>query len=97
MIQVEKQNSKKKFDLSTDMVKIETSDQFPVNPDIAYSNNVKLKAVKGTLPPVGKTKLTLSVPEDFVPEYKSWCIKHKMTMSDATLEAFKLLKQKYGY
>lgn len=97
---MEKQSSKKKFDLSTDMIKIETSDtplSLPV--DNAYNtfSSPKIKSPRGTQPAVGKIKLTLSVPEDFLPEYKSWCVKHKLTMSDAIVEALKLLKQKHGY
>ena len=91
---MEKKNSKNKFDLSTDMITIETIDTAPSNVTIPNST---IKITKGTQSPIGKVKLTLSVPEDFVPDYKSWCIKHKRTMSDGIVEALKLLKQKYGY
>lgn len=97
---MEKQSSKKKFDLSTDMIKIETSDTPSLLPIENTSNTTslsKIRSPRGTQPAVGKVKLTLSVPEDFLPEYKSWCVKHKLTMSDAIVEALKLLKQKHGY
>ena len=93
---MEKKNSKKKFDLSTDMITIETTDPTPLNIYNTIPSN-SIKITKGTQSPIGKVKLTLSVPEDFVPEYKSWCVKHKRTMSDAIVEALKLLKQKHGY
>lgn len=95
---MEKKSSKKKFDLSTDMITIETTDALDTtSSNITTIPSSNIKITKGTQSPVGKVKLTLSVPEDFLPEYKSWCIKHKRTMSDSIVEALKLLKQKYGY
>lgn len=95
---MEKQSSKKKFDLSSDMIRIETSDMPTVVHEMSTPiKNINSKSPRGTQPPIGKVKLTLSVPEEFLPEYKSWCIKHKLTMSDAIVEALILLKQKYGY
>lgn len=93
---MEKKNSKKKFDLSTDMINIETTDPTPMLIQDA-ALNTSIKATKGTQPAAGKTKLTLSVPKDFLPEYKAWCVRHNKNMSDTFVDALKLLKKEYGY
>lgn len=93
---MEKKSFKKKFDLSTDMINIEMTDPTPI---FTRDNilNSSIKTTKGTQPAAGKTKLTLSVPKDFLPEYKSWCIRHNKNMSDTFVDTLKLLKKEYGY
>jgi len=94
---MEKKSFKKKFDLTADMISIDTADSNPST--LIYDNlhNSKIKTTKGTQPAEGKTKLTLSIPKDLLPEYKSWCIRHNKTMSNAFIDAFKLLKKEYGF
>jgi hypothetical protein len=88
---MENKESKKKFNLDKDMIQIKHNETEPiVPPTVVY----KLKQPPSSS---GKVHLTLSVPAEFVPEFKSWCIKHNTTMSNAVLESLTLLKQKHGY
>ena len=90
---MEKKSSKKKFDLSADLIDVKRQD-----PKTELVLEAPVSIGRKPIPSLNnKTKLTLSVPSEFVPEYKTWCIKNNTTMSNAILEGFKLLKQKYGY
>jgi len=82
---MEKKKSKKKFNLD-DAVAVEG-----IEPIVAPTASIKIPISSG------KVNFTLSVPEEFVPEFKSWCIKHKTTCSNALVDSFALLKQKHGY
>ena len=74
---------KKKFDLTSDLVCIEDKEN---NINITTSKNNKEK----------KILLTLSVDEVFRAEFKSWCARHNLIMSEAIVKSFSLLKDKYG-
>lgn len=88
---MEKKESKKKFNLDKDMIQIKHHEAEPI---ITSAVTHKPKQ-----PPYssGKVHLTLSVPAEFIPEFKTWCINHNTTMSNAVIESLPLLKQKHGY
>jgi hypothetical protein len=76
---------KKKYNLAEDIVK--------VGPE-------KVEASK----PVQESKkeeeyilVTLRVKREFRQEFKAWCAKKNLSMSEAVQKAFVLLKDKHGY
>lgn len=79
---------KRKFSLSDDVVSIESEEQ---NIVIAQSNSNNItKNEENVL-------MTLRVKKEFRNEYKSWCARKNMNMSQAIQESFPLLKEKYGF
>ena len=86
---MEKKEFKKKFNLDKEMIQVEYNNK--VETTSPALNLVKKRSSSE------KVHLTLSVPGEFVPDFKSWCIKHNTTMSKAVVEGLNLLKQKNGY
>lgn len=76
---------KKKFNLTSEMISLEYTE---------HSNISEQKFRKKENTPSDKTKLTLSVPRDFVKKFKSWCVQNDITMSEALIAAFPLLREK---
>jgi hypothetical protein len=89
---MEKKESKKKFNLDKDMIQIKHNEVEPIVTAPAITHKPKQPTHSSR-----KVHLTLSVPAEFIPEFKMWCINHNTTMSNAVLESLTLLKQKHGY
>jgi hypothetical protein len=79
---------KKKYDLTSDLINVDletNADESKIN-NHTYEQSKKDKNIL----------LTMSVEEGFRAEYKSWCARHRLKMSEAIVKGFQLLKEKYG-
>lgn len=98
--------SKKKFDLTADLIQV-TNAQERTSPemkktsatDIKNSNDTKVEvskdnkaSIENKLSQSKRSGVYLNISEDMHMEYKTWCIKNRTNMTEAFIEAFKLLK-----
>jgi len=82
---------KKKYDLTSDLISIDKDNILIDNAVNSKAEILENKNTKET-----KVLLTLSVQEEFRSEFKSWCARHKLNMSEAIIKGFKILKEKHG-
>lgn len=87
---------KRKFDLSPDLVQIDSAIEAqpndviePVGSTIVDDSKLPNPAIKKIKP----TLMTIGVDPVFKREYKVWCAKRGLKMQDAFIQAFELLKK----
>ena len=79
---------KQKFSLSDSIVKVEEEQVIQENNS---KKNIKIEEENSY------TLLTVRVKQEFKQEFKAWCAKKNISMSNAVQNAFILLKDKHGY
>jgi hypothetical protein len=87
---------KRKFDLSPDLVQIDSSVESPNDETTEQVNSTVVDDNKLPNPVVQKIKptlMTIGVAPEFKREYKVWCAKRGLKMQDAFIKAFELLKK----
>ncbi len=81
---------KKKYDLTSELVDITSEpinrimSNIPVSKNTVYSNEKKIL-------------LTMAIEEEIKADFKAWCARNKLKMTDAFIRGFKLLKEKHGH
>lgn len=72
---------KKKYDLTSDIVKVDLGENEQSNEQSAVDNKKK------------NILLTISVDEDMKKEFKTWCARKGLKMNEAFIKGFNLLKR----
>ena len=72
---------KKKFDLTSDIVKVNLEENESKKPVALISNNKK------------NVLLTIAVDADMRKEFKTWCARNGLKMNEAFIKGFNLLKK----
>jgi len=80
---------KKKFDLRSDIVEVKAETVDNGGETTAFVDNRQIKNQKSNI------HMTLAVEATVRNEYKAWCAKNNLQMSEAFLKAFDLLKLYY--
>lgn len=80
--------AKQKFELSADIVSTELKKN---TPSIKEEGSTKTLPTKET-----RQSITLSTRPGFKSEFKAWCARKDMSMSDALEKGFELLRHKHG-
>lgn len=80
---------KKKFDLTSDIVEVNAENVDSGRGTTVLIDNRQVKNQKSNI------HMTLAVEATVRNEYKSWCAKNNLQMSEAFLKAFDLLKLYY--
>ena len=77
---------KKKFDLTSDIVKVDL-DIKEEDKDFIEKEQKKINKQKK------KVLITIAVEEDFRKEFKSWCANMGLNMNEVFIQGFELLKK----
>ena len=81
---------KKKFDLTSDIVKVDLEEGISNNGNKVSSDKLKDNPEKKE-----NAILTISVDVAKRTEFKTWCAKNNLKMNEAFLKGFELLKKEY--
>lgn len=85
---MEKKDSKRKFNLEKDIIKVEYNNSEPTFTYPEQTKSLPKTNVQKNLP------VTLSLPPDIIKELKLWSVNNNTTLSKAVEEGFYLLKNR---